>query len=46
MLLIKGIICGVVDILEVDDVNIMCENIMNNLVVFNFKFEDDVVKYE
>ena len=42
----KGIITGVTDIPEVDDVNITRENITNNLSVFNFKSEDDVAKYE
>ena len=42
----KGIITGVADIPEVDDVNITRENITNNLSVFNFKSEDDVAKYE
>ena len=42
----KGIITGVADIPEVDDVNITRENITNNLAVFNFKSEDDVAKYE
>ena len=42
----KGIITGVTDIPEVDDVNITRENITNNLAVFNFKSEDDVAKYE
>ena len=42
----KGIITGVAEIPEVDDVNITRENITNNLSVFNFKSEDDVAKYE
>lgn len=42
----KGIITGVAEIPEVDDVNITRENITNNLAVFNFKSEDDVAKYE
>lgn len=42
----KGIITGVAEIPEVDDVNITRENITNNLSVFNFKSADDVAKYE
>jgi phosphoribosylaminoimidazole-succinocarboxamide synthase len=42
----KGIIIGVDEIPEVDDVNITRKNIENNLDVFNFKSLDDVSQYE
>lgn len=42
----KGIITGVDEIPEVDDVNITRKNIENNLDVFNFKSLDDVSQYE
>ncbi|MDC7220407.1 MAG: phosphoribosylaminoimidazolesuccinocarboxamide synthase [Spirochaetales bacterium] len=42
----KGIITGVADIPEIDDVNITREQIMNNLDTFNFRSADDVAHYE
>ncbi|MCF2856580.1 phosphoribosylaminoimidazolesuccinocarboxamide synthase [Pseudoalteromonas sp. SMS1] len=42
----KGIISGVDEVPEVDDVNITRSNITDNLAAFNFKSEDDVARYE
>ena len=42
----KGIISGVADIPEIDDVNITRGQILNNLDVFNFRNADDVTSYE
>ncbi|KZN60115.1 phosphoribosylaminoimidazole-succinocarboxamide synthase [Pseudoalteromonas luteoviolacea CPMOR-1] len=42
----KGIISGVEDVPEVDDVNITRKNITDNLDAFNFKSTDDVTRYE
>ncbi|KAF7768777.1 phosphoribosylaminoimidazole-succinocarboxamide synthase [Pseudoalteromonas citrea] len=42
----KGIITGVADVPEVDDVNITRKNITDNLAEFNFNTEQDVAKYE
>ncbi|MDE3273570.1 phosphoribosylaminoimidazolesuccinocarboxamide synthase [Pseudoalteromonas sp. G4] len=42
----KGIITGVPEVPEVDDVNITRENIENNLAAFNFKSASDIDLYE
>ncbi|AZZ96947.1 phosphoribosylaminoimidazolesuccinocarboxamide synthase [Pseudoalteromonas sp. R3] len=42
----KGIIRGLADVPEVDDVNITRRNITDNLDAFNFKSEADVARYE
>lgn len=42
----KGIITGVAEVPEVDDVNITRENIENNLAAFNFKSASDIDLYE
>ncbi|KID55214.1 phosphoribosylaminoimidazole-succinocarboxamide synthase [Pseudoalteromonas luteoviolacea] len=42
----KGIISGVEDVPEVDDVNITRKNITDNLEAFNFKSAEDVTRYE
>ncbi|AIY63849.1 phosphoribosylaminoimidazolesuccinocarboxamide synthase [Pseudoalteromonas piratica] len=42
----KGIIKGVPEVPEVDDVNITRENIENNLAAFNFKSASDIDLYE
>ncbi|WP_100914117.1 phosphoribosylaminoimidazolesuccinocarboxamide synthase [Pseudoalteromonas spongiae] len=42
----KGIITGVAEVPEVDDVNITRENIENNLAAFNFKSVSDIDLYE
>jgi phosphoribosylaminoimidazole-succinocarboxamide synthase len=42
----KGIITGVAEVPEVDDVNITRKNITDNLAAFNFKAEADVAQYE
>ncbi|WP_125716796.1 phosphoribosylaminoimidazolesuccinocarboxamide synthase [Pseudoalteromonas rubra] len=42
----KGIIRGLPDVPEVDDVNITRRNITDNLDAFNFKSEADVALYE
>jgi phosphoribosylaminoimidazole-succinocarboxamide synthase len=42
----KGIIRGVAEVPEQDDVNITRQNILNNLDAFNFKSAADVDKYE
>ncbi len=42
----KGIITGVSEVPEVDDVNISRENIINNLAAFKFNSADDVDLYE
>ncbi|QZO12550.1 phosphoribosylaminoimidazolesuccinocarboxamide synthase [Pseudoalteromonas piscicida] len=42
----KGIIKGLADVPEVDDVNISRKNIEDNLTAFNFKSAADVDKYE
>ncbi|AOT06769.1 phosphoribosylaminoimidazolesuccinocarboxamide synthase [Pseudoalteromonas luteoviolacea] len=42
----KGIISGVEDVPEVDDVNITRKNITDNLDAFNFKSAEDVTRYE
>ncbi|TMP37790.1 phosphoribosylaminoimidazolesuccinocarboxamide synthase [Pseudoalteromonas rubra] len=42
----KGIIRGLPDVPEVDDVNITRRNITDNLDAFNFKSEADVARYE
>jgi len=42
----KGIICGVSEVPEVDDVNISRENIVNNLKAFKFNSVADVDLYE
>ena len=42
----KGIITGVAEVPEVDDVNITRQNIENNLAAFNFKSASDIDLYE
>ena len=42
----KGIITGVPEVPEVDDVNITRANIENNLAAFNFKDAGDIALYE
>lgn len=42
----KGIITGVPEVPEVDDVNITRQNIENNLAEFNFKSASDIDLYE
>ncbi|MBI9100931.1 MAG: phosphoribosylaminoimidazolesuccinocarboxamide synthase [Spirochaetales bacterium] len=42
----KGIITGVEDIPEIDDVNITRDQILNNLELFNFRNAEDVSTYE
>lgn len=42
----KGIISGVPDVPEVDDVNITRDDIANNFEAFKFKSEDDIAQYE
>ncbi|MEC8326496.1 MAG: phosphoribosylaminoimidazolesuccinocarboxamide synthase [Pseudomonadota bacterium] len=42
----KGIITGVPEVPEVDDVNITRQNIENNLAAFNFKSASDIDLYE
>lgn len=42
----KGIITGVPEVPEVDDVNITRQNIENNLAAFNFKSANDIDLYE
>ncbi|MFY8352605.1 phosphoribosylaminoimidazolesuccinocarboxamide synthase [Pseudoalteromonas sp. SSM20] len=42
----KGIITGVAEVPEVDDVNITRQNIENNLAAFNFKSASDIGLYE
>ena len=42
----KGIIKGIADIPEVDDVNITRKNIEDNYQAFNFTSPDDIKKYE
>jgi len=42
----KGILKGIPEVPEADDVNITRENILDNFAAFNFRNRDDIAQYE